>query len=56
VDVTDEAAMRELALYIDMKCPPKGSVLKTQSPMQQCSEVQLWGGDWLIRALTSSMC
>jgi hypothetical protein len=37
------------------KFPPKAHVLKAWSPMQQCSEVRPWRGDWIVRALTLSM-
>lgn len=33
--------------------PPKSPVWNALSPVQQGSEVGLWGVDWLKRALTS---
>jgi hypothetical protein len=34
---------------LDQKCPPQAHRLKTCSPMQQCSEVELWGSNWILR-------
>jgi hypothetical protein len=39
---------------LDMKCPPKTRVLKAWSPML-CSEVELLGSDWIMRARTQSI-
>lgn len=40
--------------FYGLACPPKTHVLKDWLPMQQCSEVGLWGSDWIKRVLTSS--
>jgi hypothetical protein len=36
---------------LEIKCPLNGCVFKVWSPGQQCSEVGLWGSDWIMRAL-----
>jgi hypothetical protein len=42
-------------LWFGFECPPGTHVLKTWFPMQQCSEVVLLEGYWIMSALTSSM-
>lgn len=43
-------------LSYEMKYPPKGrSTVESLVPNQQCSELELLEGDWVIKALTSSV-
>lgn len=48
-------ALRRLTIIgLEVKCTllPKAHVLKTWSPVQECSEMGCWGGDWSRKILT----
>jgi hypothetical protein len=40
---------------LDLECPPKAHSNEPLFPVQQFSEVRLFGRDGIMRALTSSM-
>jgi hypothetical protein len=45
----------DICCGLDLKCPPKAYVLKFWSTVQWCLEMGSLGGDWMVRAMRSSV-